>query len=475
MRKLPATPSQYLSAMRRRWKWFIIPAVIIPIVAVAVGKRLPKEYKSETQILVTPQPVPADLVRSTVQTDMSDRLQMISATILSRPRLLYIVDTVGLAQSKSGSAREDAATKLRKDITLEVLSDEHSERTSAGLLKISYVAATPELAQRVTQAVANMSISDNLQSRDQQAQGTTLFMQSEVEKAHEALLQQEAKLSQFRAQHGGSLPEQEASNLQLISQYQSMEQANSEAIDRAHQQRVYVQSMLDASGVQHGGAPVAPPTQIDIDLQRKRDELRAAKQKYTDNHPDVLRLEADVNSLQQQALHQTPGVGVVHVATGITAPQQLQSQLVSIQTEIASRTQRQAQLEAKVQSLQGRVEGSPAVQGQFASLQRDYETAQKTYQALVEKQQSSSMSAELERTTGKDQFQVLDPASLPKFPSRPNLLMVDAAGLFAGLFFGLALAVGVELFDQTIHEQDELPLYFEMPLIAAIPTFTFKS
>lgn len=474
MRKLPTTPSQYISAFRRRWKWFVVPVIVVPIFAAGIGKMLPKQYKSETQILVTPQPVPADLVRSTVQTDMSGRLQTISETILSRPRLLHVVDAFSLAKRPTSDAREDAAAQLRKDITIEILSDEHAEKQSDGLLKISYVASTPDLAQRITRAVADMSISGDIQSRDQQAQGTTLFMQSEVDKARLALAQQEDKVRQFRAEHSGSLPEQEASNLSLISQYQSLAQANSEAIDRAVQQKVYLQSMLDASGVLHGDVSVAPPTQIDLDLQQKRAELRAAREKYTDNHPDVVRLQAEVDSLQQQALHAPKGTPAARAAsTGITTSQQLQSQYAAVQTEIASRTARQSQIEAKLQSLQGRVEGSPAVQGEFASLQRDYDSAQKTYQSLVEKQQSSSMAAELERSNGKDQFQILNPASLPKYPFRPNLLLIDAAGMLGGLFLGMLVVAIAEFLDQTIHDQDELPQYFDMPLIAAIPTFKY--
>ena len=48
--------------------------------------------------------------------------------------------------------------------------------------------------------------------------------------------------------------------------------------------------------------PVITP--LEIALQKKRDELSAAKQKYTDSHPDVMRLTNEVATLEQEVASQ---------------------------------------------------------------------------------------------------------------------------------------------------------------------------
>lgn len=468
-RKPPSTPHELIDLMRRRKWWIIIPLLVIPALVLAVSLRLPKRYRSETVILVDPQKIPVEYVRPTVTGDVADRLQTISEEVMSRTRLQRIADELSLYHDLRGKMTKDQLIgAMRKDITVELIRGTN-ERSPVGGFKIGYTADSPAIAQKVTQEIASLFIEENLKARGQQAMGTNEFIQAEMEKARENLSQQEEKIRAFKAAHLGSLPEQEASNLQLIGQIQSMAETNSQAIDRATQQKVYLQSMLNISGSGEKGEAMAVATPAQLELQAKRAQLGAARQKYTDSHPDVVRLQNEVATLDQEVRSQPKDKPVPIGATGPNAAQQFQSQLASIQQEIRSRTARQAQLEGQIRNLQGRVEVLPAVQSQFADLSRDYEASQKNYQSLVEKEQSSGMAAELERHDQSERFRILDPASMPSAPASPNLLLINAAGLVAAFVLGAGLALLVDMFDPTIHNPDEFDRYLAVPLIVTIP------
>src|ERR1700719_322616 len=153
--------------------------------------------------------------------------------------------------------------------------------------------------------------------------------------------------------------------------------------------------MLSASGSPKG-SPMHVATTQELDLQTKRAELNAARQKYTESHPDVRRLENEVASAEQQVkLH--PQGSVTDLVSGPNMAQQLQGQLASTQQEIQSRTARERALEAQIGGLQGRVAALPTVKSQFADMNRDYIATQANYQALLQKQQDAHMAAELER------------------------------------------------------------------------------
>lgn len=469
IRKLPSTASEYLSVLRRRKWWVIFPIIILPLTAFVIGMVLPRHYRSETSIMVEPQKIPTEYVRTTVTGDVTDRMQTLSEEIMSRTRLQQIIDDQHLYPLLQGKmSKEDIIDIMRKAITVDVVTDARSEKHSIASFKISYVASSPQVAQRVTTEISKIFIQQNLKLRDAQAQGTSRFIDAEVDKARGALEQQEQKIKEFNNAHMGTLPEQAESNVQLINQYQGLAQTNSEAIDRAHQQQVYLQSMLGANGSPKGGGPMHVPTAQEIDLQTKRTELNTARQKYTESHPDVRRLESEVASAEQQVkLH--PQGTPVDLVNGPNMTQQLQGQLVQTQQEIQSRSARQRGLEAQIGALQGRVAALPSVRSQFADMNRDYVAAQTNYQALLQKQQDAQMAAELERHDGGEQFRVLDAPDRPTHPVSPNLQIINGAGVLLGLMTGLLLAFVAELRDATIHDSADLVRYLDIPLITAVP------
>ena len=185
--------------VRRRW-WIIIPAIVIAGGTVGVVSKLPKVYRSQTTILVEPQKVPSDFVKPTVTTDVNNRLQIISQEILSRTHLQRIIDEYGLYKNESkfdrflnillqkGSpTQEEIIDAMRKDITIETISDDQDRNHALGAFKIYYQGYDPALVQQVTRELAALFIEENVKVREQQAQGTTRFIDDDLEKARLSL------------------------------------------------------------------------------------------------------------------------------------------------------------------------------------------------------------------------------------------------------------------------------------------------
>ena len=88
--------SEYLEIAWRR-KWLIIfPFILVLPVAISLCFLLPKAYKASTTILIIPQNVPDEFVRSTVTMNPSDYLNVISQQIMSRTRLEKIIHEFSL-------------------------------------------------------------------------------------------------------------------------------------------------------------------------------------------------------------------------------------------------------------------------------------------------------------------------------------------------------------------------------------------
>src|ERR1700731_2154912 len=88
--------SKYLGIARRRHWQFLIPLFFGWVLVFAASWVLPSAYKSATTILIEQPTVSKDLVPSNVNDNLQSRLQTITQQILSRTRLLHIIETLNL-------------------------------------------------------------------------------------------------------------------------------------------------------------------------------------------------------------------------------------------------------------------------------------------------------------------------------------------------------------------------------------------
>src|SRR5258706_6058645 len=121
---------ELLMQIAGRYKWrIILPFVLIAATASVVTHYWPNEYRSDTLILVVPQRVPENYVRSTVTTRIEDRLQSISQQILSRTRLERIIQDFNLyADERRTAIMEDIVERMRKtNIEIQVVKGDASK------------------------------------------------------------------------------------------------------------------------------------------------------------------------------------------------------------------------------------------------------------------------------------------------------------------------------------------------------------
>src|SRR5271163_273504 len=103
--------------------------------------------------------MPKNYVEPNVSDDLQNRMQSITQQILSRTRLLLIIDKLHLYGDGHRQLTQDEKVDLmRKDIDIELVRDPHNDITA---FKIFYSAHDPHVAQRVTTELTNLFISEN--------------------------------------------------------------------------------------------------------------------------------------------------------------------------------------------------------------------------------------------------------------------------------------------------------------------------
>ena len=181
----------YYTAMIRRRSWyFLIPFFIVWALVWGGSWMLPSIYRSGTLILVEQPTVPQQIVASNISGTFQDRLQSISQQILSRTRLLHIIESVNLYPEYRGRKSSDELVDImRKNVEIELVKNPGSTELNA--FNVYYSARSPLVAQQVTNELTNLFISENLDARQQQSQTTTKFLKSQLEEARRDLSEQE--------------------------------------------------------------------------------------------------------------------------------------------------------------------------------------------------------------------------------------------------------------------------------------------
>jgi polysaccharide biosynthesis transport protein len=465
-----------LDVVRRRHVQFLIPVLLGWLVVWGASWFLPTRYKSSTLILVEQPTMPEKYVAPNVNENLQDRLQSITQQILSRTRLLMIVDKLHLYSAEGASKSPDEKVELmRKDTSIELVRDSRNNEITA--FRISYSAHDPHVAQQVTSELTGLFINENLRVRQAQSEDTTKFIEKQLEDARVLLSQQEAKVREFQSSHEGALPTQQASNLQILSGLQGQLQNQQDSLNTAKQQRVYYQTLLEQyrSVRTTTRATDGAPTELgalDLELTKLRAQLTDLSSRYTDSYPDVQKIKQQILKTEKQrqellASHK-PTDGSEANADNPTLLQ-LQSQLQSNQSEIANRERAIAGLEARINEYQARLNQQPATEQQLAELTRGYDQSKINYDDLLKKKNESVMATSMEQMQQGERFTMLDPPSLPGKPDFPNRLKFCAMGVAGGLGLGILLVGLLEFLDDRLHGEKEIKGLLPIAVIAEIP------
>ena len=480
MTRRELTPADYFAMLRRRWILIVILTIIGPPVAYGLAKVLPVKYKSQTLVLVQPPTVSSKFVEPLDTINVSERLASMKQQILSRTRLEPIIRQFGLYSQDMNRVSMDTLVERLQD-AVEVTPVQPMAETQANNLPGFFVNVTfndPRLAQQICTAVTSMFIEENLRVSQQNSQITTDFLSQQLGAAKRNLDDQDSKLAAFKSRYLNSLPDEEQTNLNLLTGLTSQLDAATQALARAQQDKSFAESLLTqqmgAWQAAQSGTGASPDT-LEQQLAALESQLTSLEAKYTGDYPDVIKTKNDIALLRKKIADNAspkapPDPDKVRV--GLVEPlqiTQLRAQVHSYEQEIAEKSKEQETIKEQIKVYEDRVQSSPVVEEQYKELTRGYQTALDSYNDLLKKQSDAMMAQDLQREQAGEQFRVLDPANLPTKPSFPNPLRFALGGAAGGLGLGLGLAFLLEMRDSSLRSERDVEFALRLPVLAVVP------
>jgi uncharacterized protein involved in exopolysaccharide biosynthesis len=514
--------------IRRRRKSFFVSFLAICSTAAFIAFILPPVYLSQSTILIEDQQIPREYVQTTITGYVEERLQIITQRIMSRTRLMEIIDRFDLyADMRERHTTAEILEKMREHINLQTISaevmDKRTGRPTVATIAftLSYEGKNPSTVQKVANLLASFYLEQNLKTREEMATTTTVFLQQELDQLKGEMEAIESKISAFKKKHLGELPEFNDLNMKAISQLERELDRADLQLNSLEERELLLQAQLANIRpmrpiVTEEGKTVLPPQDR---LKHLRLQLLSLQSSLSDKHPDVLKLKKEIEQLESQVQEPDTSLDKVKRLEALTAeletlsaklgpkhpdvvkvlrevealeeeletaqPREmsvalatetpdnpayinLQTQLETIALQKKNLMEEKLAISKEIDKYQARMEKAPLVEKEYSDLTRDYENARFKYKELMNKLMEAKLAQGMEETQRGERFTIIEPAQLPEKPYKPNRMAIMLIGVVLALGAGVGLAAVRENLDTSIKTAEELARLAGLPVLSVI-------
>ena len=516
----------YLSALRRRKFYILIPAIIVLIIAIAIAVLWPPTYKSSATILIEEQEIPQDLVRSTITSYAVQQIQVIKARTMTMPNILDIANKFELFtdyefKTKSKSeitevVRKSVSVQL---ITADVIDPRSGQPTQATIaFELAFEHSNAVKAQKVANELVNLYLNENLKSRAEKTQNTSSFLKTESTVLEERLTKIDTRVAAFKRENERSMPGLYSFNLNNADRAERELVEISYRRQELEKQKINIKSRLSQLDK---SAPVILATGQAVlgeadRLKALRTELREKSAVYSDGHPDVIRLRREIDSLLSVVGDNTDKDGLIkklktesnalaHMQGQYTAdhPKQvkqrrlvssleselesivmtasdeseadnpayvmLEAQLYTVESELKGLIEKSASVKAKIAAIEELLLKAPAVENEYQQILREQENTSMKLQDIRLKLMVAETAENLELDRKGERFTLIDPPATPVKPASPNRVAIMVTGFMIALVIGVGVAVLAEILDPAIRGGKSLGAVIGEPIMIVIP------
>ena len=468
--------------LRKRGKTFLVTFLCLLPLGIITAFVLPPVYVSKSTILIETQQIPQEYVRTSVTSYAEERLSTITQQILSRARLIEIINRFNLyPEMRNIFAMEEVIANMRDDIALETIStsDFGKSRRPSGkettvAFTLSYSGKDPATVQKITNVLSSLYLEENFKKREERAAGTAEFLNSQLIELKKQMDGYANQISAMKSAHMGELPEHGVSNMQALDQLRrDLDQANAQ-IRIAQERKVYLESQLatvDQYMTDKGMGDVEQSPAVR--LETLRSELINRQTTLSYRHPDIIRLKREIRELEKRLaeVHKAGGRGSPPTVRSNINPAytSLKTQLETTALEIRSLQQQAAQIRGQMGAYQGKLNRGPMIEAEYKGLLGDYENAKNKYNDIMNKLLEAKVAQGMEEAQKAERFTIIEPAAFPEKPAKPDRPKILLAGFFLSLFAGAGLVAAQESLDRSVKTETDLNSLAGVPVLSVMP------
>ena len=509
--------SDYFAAVKRRR--MLLASIAVPIIAItaALAVGLPSIYVATGYFTFTDQTVPGEMpVNAT--TDAVQRMEEqyrdayvdnLAARVMDYGSLAKLVKAVpGVVPPGTDTTKAVAAVTRRAqfETVRTAVLDPNTGRNLDIIsgFTVSYDSRNPRVAAAAAHWLTHAFLMANRSGRLVRAQAAEQFYDGQTRQYRDQIAKIEEKLAAFKAKNYDQLPGLTDLNMNIMETTQRDLDNLTQQVAALRQNRVFLQQQLDAA--KNAGDNAGLLTQLEAEYNKKLAtydpdypdmialrqqidqlkegggainslslpaQLRAEEQllaqarlRYTNNFPDVQRIERQIKILKTRIAH---GEKYAGNAVGSPAVVELETQLNANQTQTQALERQSAQMRQQLLQLESRVEATPQVERKYKSLALNLQLAQTKYNQLLKYQMDTQLTSQAIASGRSDRIRIAQEPGLPLTPAKPKRLAIAVVGLMLAILLGLTAVVIAESLDQSVRGSRDVRRVLALSPLGVIP------
>lgn len=441
-------------------RWYLLISLALAIVAgIVCAIALPRIYQASTLIIFQPQQV-SDWVQPLTPGNADEFIDTISQKILSNTNLERIIRKFKLLKNDApeNMLLEDKINDLKDRIEIEVIADQSTQSDS---FSISFKGEEPKTVMDIANTLASDFINQHLEETERKVNDTSSILEERLSVMRGRLEEVEEALKVYRKTYMGELPEQLESNLQILDRLQDQLGERQQSLSESKIQLASLQSL-------NTGDQTEESELSEIDQAYER--LNEMKTRYTENHPDIVRLKEQIAKLEAEQSDPSNAARQEQADLTISSlPERQQEEAIELTGEIESLKEDISQIKGQIKVYQRRIENTPKREQELLSLNRDYQNIQTNYESLISRKLESEIAVDIHREQKGEQFKIVDQAQLPNRPIEPDLPQLFLIFIALGLGVGAGIIFLKETISSSFKSQQEVEQSLELPVLGIIP------
>lgn len=442
-----------IAVLKARWLPAVLAFALVFGAAIGYTMLAPKMYTATATLVIDIKPDPVTsmlyggaaspaMMNTQVEVIRSDRVALRVVRNLKLTEVPAIRKLWEKVSKGDGTIEDWLVEFMLKNLDVQVA------RAGSNVVNVAYRGTEPQFVAAIANAFVQAYLETAVELRVDPAREYSGFFGKQVDEARAALEAAQQKLSKFQQDQGIIVTDErydvEMSRLNMLSQQLvSIQALSNESSSRQAQVAANADRLSDVLN-----NPLVASLKGEVSKAEAR--VKELNSRYGDQHPQVLEAKATLQELRSRLATETRNVtGSVSVSANIDRA-------------------REGQVRASLEEQRAKVLRMKQVRDQGSVLQRDVENAQRSYDLLLNRYNQSN----LESQNRQSNASMLARASPPGAPSSPKV----AANMLIGLFFGLAVGIGVaftlEQLDKRIRVPADAVNALGLPVIGIMPTPT---
>ena len=474
----------YLKAIYHRRYIFLAIAMLVTVLITAYAYKLPKKYKADSTVFIEKNVI-SNLVKGlAVSPDMRERIRVLRYALSSRELISRVLTEMDYdVFTKSKAEQQIFIDKLKKRTNISVRGQE--------LFIVSLVDEDPAFAQTYVNTLVGKYVEENISAKREETYGANRFLKEQIDLFKNKLDVSENAIIQFRKKSGIYFSLDERGTLSEIKNFSMKIEDLDLTLDTLEPRRNALRRQLktlsptfamsnsfdsfdDSSGF---GDP---------EIMAKEAQLKQLLVRYTENHPTIVVLKADIEELKKRAAEEESalalteeesaltltegeiienplsGSGIENMGNGneLSMPnpvyQQVEQEILSVGAEIATLKAKKRSLQRLIKKREDSLREIPESRKELGVLIQERNSAKQTYQELLKRMSQSEVSKQMEIGNKAATFRIVDPALFPETPVSPNMVNMILLAIVAGLGCGFGIVFLLDIIDSSTKNPSQL-------------------